>query len=90
MKQEVTKDKYLNIPVGSKVRFNNRLVQSLRGNERIEGEVVWGVKDEMVFKEVSSCIKVKYINSYGNECELYANAMHWGESIEQYFYYKKK
>jgi hypothetical protein len=82
------KDLYLNVPVGTKVKFNSTLPPSLKHNEGCEGIVVWGIKDKLVIGEVSSCLNVKFINSYGNECELYANAMHWGKSIEKYFYYK--
>lgn len=77
-------DRYINVPEGVTVRFNDELPKALGGCEGCSGTVIWGVKDTPIF--ISSCLKVSFVNNYGVKTEKYANAAHWSDSLKEFYY----
>ena len=82
----VSVDSYLNIPVGTSVKFNDRLPSTLKEYEGLDGRVIWGVEDRLDVG--NNCIKVEFLNKYNNVCNLNASVCHWYKSIKHLYYNK--
>jgi len=77
--------KYINIPTGTKIKFNDNLLSSLRHLEGLECVVTYGLENRQTFGD--DCLNVAYkVDDY--EIKYFCHVNHFSDSIEDYYYLK--